>query len=820
MNACGGGGGEVVGPSVSAFWRPCAPEDWRAQRDLCASAADASAAGRASEILAALRSGGSDALLRLEGALRRDPALPVRCALLSPALPAADVEVPADVLRSAPERVPAALVVALRTAAARLLDFLAPGLPRAYAHLDAAGNRAEMAVVPLERAGIYVPGGRAPYMSSVLMGAIPARVAGVGEVVLCTPATADGGADAGILAAAAVAGVDRVFLLSAVQAVAAMAYGLDPVPACDKVVGPGNAYVVAAKRLIFGDVGVDGLPGPSEIVVVASEGADPVWVAADLLAQAEHGPDALSLLVTPDADLAAAVGREAAAQVARLPARRRLDTLDALAHSGGPVLVPDLASALSFAERLCPEHLSLQGAAAEALAPHVRRAGAVFVGAWSPVAAGDYAAGTDHVLPTSGAARFASALSAADFVRRVQVFTGVPGGVGLWAGPAQVLAEAEGFAAHSASLALRRLAAPPAETAPAVAAPYVPPVPAGAVRLDLNENPFPWSEQLWTDVLRRLRGAEPTRYPRDTDSLQAALARYAGVPADWCLPGNGSDELLLAVAAAWGRRVARAVLPTPTFGMYRRLSAACGVPVCPVSLGPPPDFALPVEAMLRQCRAGGETLLFLCRPNNPTGGLWSAEDIRPLVEAQGVWTVVDEAYSEFSGEALTEWLERYPRLCLLRTMSKAFALAGLRVGYALGRPDALRELRQAVQPWAISAFSCAAALAALEDRPRMEGAVASLICERRRLQGELANIPGIRPYPSHANYILFGVDAPVAGWDAFDLFDRLYARGVVLRRWSDEPALRHCLRVSVGRPEENDRFLSLLRTLIADAART
>ncbi len=174
-----------------------------------------------------------------------------------------------------------------------------------------------------------------------------------------------------------------------------------------------------------------------------------------------------------------------------------------------------------------------------------------------------------------------------------------------------------------------------------------------------------------------------------------------------------------------------------------------------------------------------------------------------------MWTVVDEAYVEFSGEPLTAWLERYPRLCLLRTLSKAFGLAGLRVGYALGRPEALAPLRQAVQPWAISAFSCAAALAALERRPWMEASVAKLVDERRRLTEALAALPGLEPFPSRANYVLFSVGA-ASGWDAFDLFDRLYADGLVLRRWPDEPALRHCLRASVGRPEEDDRLLAAL----------
>ena len=786
-------------------WRACTPVQWRALRAGAGHGAEEAVAARVAAILAALRAGGSDALLRLEAGLRLDPAAELSAALQQD--PAQEIEL---AVGGAADRVAPELAAALRAARRRLRQFLAPGLPRAQVHVDAAGNRTELAVVALDRVGIYVPGGRAPYVSSVLMAAVPARAAGVREIVLCTPA-----ADPGILAAAEIAGVDRVFVLGAVQALAAMAWGLAPVPRCDKLVGPGGAHVVAAKRLLYGEVGLDGLPGPSEIVVLAAADADPAWVAADLLAQAEHGPDSLSLLITTEPALAAAVGAEVARQAAALPAHRRADALAALAASAGPVLVPSAEAGLELAEEIAPEHLSLQGAAAEALLPRVRRAGAVFVGRWSPVAAGDYAAGTDHILPTAGRARFASGLHTADFVRRMQVFRGSAEGAALWAPPAEALAAAEGFAAHGASLRLRGAAAQ-AGTAPQSPAPYVPPVPAGALRLDLNENPFPWPEELWAEVLGGLRAAEPTRYPRQTEALQAALAAGAGLPAEWCLPGNGSDELLLAVVTAWGRHAARALFPTPTFGMYRRLALAAGLPAIGVPLGEAPGFDLPVEAMRRELRRGGDTLLLLCRPNNPTGTLWPAEQVRALVDTEGVWAVVDEAYVEFAGEDLRGWLADRPRLCLLRTMSKAFALAGLRVGYALGCPEALAELRPAVQPWAISAFDCTAALAALRRRPAMQATVAILIAERERLARGLAEVPGITPYPSRANYILFGVE----GADGFGVYDRLYAAGAVLRRWKDEPALRRCLRVSVGRPEENDRFLELLGRAVREERAT
>jgi histidinol dehydrogenase len=746
-------------------------------------------------MLGALREGGGPALAALEGGLRGRPDLPVAEALR--AAPAEPLEVAVD---GAAERIDPELLRALREARGRLRAFLAPGMPRPYTHVTEGGARVSSSVVPLRRAGIYVPGGRAPYPSSVLMAAVAARVAGVEEVVLCTPDPAPA-----VLAAAEVAGVGRAFVLGPVQAAAAMAWGLPPVPRCDRVVGPGGAWLVEAKRQLCGEVGLDALPGPSEIVVLASAGSDPAWVAADLLAQAEHGPDGLCLLLAWEAGVAAQVAAELERQAGALPSPRREDALEALARSAGPVLCASAAEALALAEEIAPEHLSLQGAEAEALAGAVGRAGTLCVGPWAPVAGADYGAAGNHILPTGGAARWASALSPADFVRRMQVWEGTAAAAGAWAPAAEALAAAEGFAAHGRSVALRRAQAVPAAAA-AAPAPYVPPVPPGALRLDLNENPFPWPEALWAEVQGALHLAEPSRYPRETERLQAALAAQAGVPADWCLPANGSDELLLAAVAAWGRGAVRAVFPVPTFGMYRRLAEAAGLPAVAVPLGPAPGFALPVEALRRELGRGGDSLLFLCRPNNPTGTLWPEEDVRALVETEGTWAVLDEAYVEFAGGGLGDWLAEHPRLCILRTMSKAFAFAGLRVGYALGCPEALAPLRQAVQPWAVTAWSTAAALAVLRRGAEVHETVGRLVAERERLAAGLGGLPGIRPHPSWANFILFAVD----GCDAFAVWERLYREGAVVRRFPGDAALRGCLRVSVGRPEENDAFLAAL----------
>ncbi len=308
-------------------------------------------------------------------------------------------------------------------------------------------------VRPLRRVGIYVPGGRASYPSTVLMTAIPARLAGVAEIAVATP-------PAGYLANAplryALERLDlrEVWGMGGAQAIAAFAYGTQTIARVDKIVGPGNAWVTAAKRLVLGDVGIDGLAGPSEVVIVADGSADPAWVAADLLAQAEHDPRAAVVLVTTDAKFAKKVSQEISKQLADLATA---DTArESLASFGGALLVADIGEALDVVERIAPEHLQLVGPEAEGLASLVRSAGAVFVGASSPEVFGDYVAGPSHVLPTCGSARFASGLSVADFLRRSHRIHFSPEAAAHRAAAAAVLADAEGLPAHAAA-ARRRL---------------------------------------------------------------------------------------------------------------------------------------------------------------------------------------------------------------------------------------------------------------------------------------------------------------------------------------------------------------------------
>ena len=311
------------------------------------------------------------------------------------------------------------------------------------------GVRLELRVTPLARVGLYVPGGTALYPSSVLMTAIPAKVAGVPEVVMVTP-----GASNEALLAARLAGVDRVFELGGAQAIAALAYGTETVPRVDKIVGPGNAWVASAKRQVYGEVDIDSIAGPSEILIIADGDADPAWVAADLIAQAEHDTEARAVLVTPSPALAAAVEAELVRQLASLP--RRAIAERALTGHGAAVIVESIAAAVELANRFAPEHLELQCADARRVAAACTTAGAIFVGRYSSEAAGDYLAGGNHVLPTGGAARYASPLGVHDFRKRTSVIEYDAAAAAAHADAIAALAACEGLDGHGRSALLRR----------------------------------------------------------------------------------------------------------------------------------------------------------------------------------------------------------------------------------------------------------------------------------------------------------------------------------------------------------------------------
>jgi histidinol dehydrogenase len=342
---------------------------------------------------------------------------------------------------------------ALALAADRITAFHARQQRQESWFTEEAGAVLGQLVRPLRRVGLYVPGGSAAYPSSVLMNALPAKVAGVAEIVMCTPVAQGRDVPPAVLAAARLAGVGEIYRVGGAQAIAAMAFGTATIPAVDKIVGPGNVYVATAKRLVFGAVGIDMVAGPSEVVVIADEAAPAAWVAADLLAQAEHDPLASAICITLHADMARAVQTEVTRQLALLP--RRAIAEESLTRFGAVIVVEDLAAAVRLGNRLAPEHLELMVTDPWALLPAVRHAGAVFLGRYTPEVAGDYLAGPNHVLPTAGTARFSSPLCVDDFQTRSSLISVTSVALHSWREPVLRLAELEGLDAHANAIRIR-----------------------------------------------------------------------------------------------------------------------------------------------------------------------------------------------------------------------------------------------------------------------------------------------------------------------------------------------------------------------------
>ncbi|MFK0571224.1 histidinol dehydrogenase [Endozoicomonas sp.] len=341
---------------------------------------------------------------------------------------------------------------ALETAASRIREYHQHQQQSSWNYRESDGTLLGQQVTPMDRVGLYVPGGRASYPSSVLMNAIPASVAGVPEVVMVVPAP-EGGLDELVLAAAAIAGVNRVFTIGGAQAVAALAYGTQTIPRVDKIVGPGNVYVATAKREVFGQVGIDMIAGPSEILVVCDGKSNPDWIAMDLFSQAEHDEDAQAILISPDRDF---LGQVQESINRLLPTLERKGIIAAsLNKRGALIAVPDLESACELVNRIAPEHLELSVENPETLLPKIRHAGAIFMGRYTAEALGDYCAGPNHVLPTSGTARFSSPLGVYDFQKRSSVIHFSEQGASEMGKVASVLARGESLTAHARSAEYR-----------------------------------------------------------------------------------------------------------------------------------------------------------------------------------------------------------------------------------------------------------------------------------------------------------------------------------------------------------------------------
>jgi histidinol dehydrogenase len=688
------------------------------------------------------------------------------------------------------------------------------------------GIRAWRRWTPLERVGAYVPGGRAAYASSVLMLGIPAALAGVDAVIVATPPAPDGSVSPAVLVAARIAGVHRVLRAGGAQAIAALAFGTASVPAVDRIFGAGNAWVTAAKRAVSGTVAIDLPAGPSECVIIADETADPRLVALDLLAQAEHGPDSVAIVLATDAGLLDAVDGLLAELAEPLATGER--ALATLAANGRAVLVDALADAIAVSDRVAPEHVGVQCRAADEVAARVRHAGAIFIGSASPIAAGDYASGTNHVLPTGGAARAWSGVGVEAFGRWTEVQRLTPDGVRGIEATVEAIAAAEGLPAHAASvrarsttdlepevadpLELLRRPAPvsayPAEPSDEVLAERAGIDVADVVRADMNTlggGALPATATALRDFDAR-RAAEYGDLAYDR--LRSALGARVGVAPARIVIGAGADELIRLVTTAAVGPGDAVVVPTPTFAMFAVEARIAGARVVEVPRATPARRQDPGEVR-DAARREAARLVWLCTPNNPTGDAMSIDEVRAVADGLAALVCVDEVYLDFADglPSAVALQEEHDNVLVLRSLAKSHGLAGARVGF-LVVPAGLADRFDAIRlPLSLSAMSEAVALAALADEPAARERRERVAAARDRLAATL-NALGCETLPSLTNFVAFRPPRDAAAVDA-----DLLARGVAVRRYDSGP-MAGWLRATARLDDEERRLLAALREVL------
>jgi histidinol dehydrogenase len=763
-----------------------------------------------------------------------------------------EIRVAPEFIREAASRADARTVEAFRQAINNIRAFHERQRERDWQMLNADGATVGQRILAVTAAGLYVPGGRAAYPSSVAMNAIPAQVAGVRRIAITTPP--DTLEKVPVVAAViAELGITEVYRVGGAQAIAALAFGTETIPRVDKIVGPGNLYVAIAKKLVYGSVGIDSIAGPTEVVVIADDTADARFVAADLLAQAEHDVEASAICITTSASFARDVAREVDRQLETL--ERRETARASIANYGAVFVVESLEAACALANNLAPEHLELMTADDERAAQWIENAGAIFFGAWSSEPVGDYFAGPNHVLPTVGTARFSSPLGVYDFLKRQSMIHYTRAAIEKTADAIVAMADAEGLTAHKRAVLIRtgvggqgsgagdkksieadrepkavsskgdeqamtlnagpRLPAPDPlqKIKPAVRAitaytlaPY-----RATIKLNQNENPFEMPDDIKREVERRLAARAWSRYPDFVPSaLLEALAKFAGWKPEGTLAGNGSNELIQATLMVTVGAGTRVVLAEPTFTLYRQIITVLGGEVLSVPLTS--GFQFDVNAIRERAIKERADVIILCSPNNPTGCRIAEDDLAQLARDFDGLIVIDEAYHEFSGRTVVPLLAELPNLIVLRTFSKAMAMAGLRVGYLLARPEIAREVHKATLPYNLNFFSAMAAQVACERYDLLRPQIETIIRERDRVFASIAVIPGIEPIPSAANFMIARTPLPPQ-----KLFAELLARDILVRDVSKYPMLADYFRLSVGTPAENDRLIAALEDVMKSA---
>jgi histidinol dehydrogenase len=717
--------------------------------------------------------------------------------------------------------------------------------------------------VPIEKVGLYIPGGTAPLFSTVLMLAIPAQIAGCSDLILCTPGNKEGKINPAILYAAFWCGVKKVYRIGGVQAIASMAYGLGQVPKVDKIFGPGNAWVTMAKQLISrSGVAIDMPAGPSELMVVADDSAKPAFVSADLLSQAEHGPDSQVILLTTSWELAEQVHNETERQLNKLP--RRSVAAKALEFSKIVVLHEETLM-MEMVNRYAPEHLILATENYNELAAQVKNAGSVFLGHYSPESAGDYASGTNHTLPTSGFAKAYSGLSVDSFMKSITFQELTAEGLTSIEPAIRTMAKAEGLEGHSLAAEIRcgdkrhklsvdkagalkseddetvyylmdylnplNLLYPlnildpessinpenllnrlvpedmEAELSKTSLLKLIRPNIASLVPYSSARDEFSSRDGIFLDANENPNETGLNRYPDPRQvELRNQVARLKGVKSDQVFLGNGSDEAIdLLIRIFCEPRVNRIITLNPTYGMYAVSAGIQDVAVDKVLLNP--DFSVNPQPILEAVRFDTK-MIFLCSPNNPTGNQIPLNVIRYLAKRFIGIVVVDEAYVDFAeGASALSLTKECRNIVVLQTFSKAWGLAGIRLGMAFADAEIIRVMNKVKYPYNINVLTAGTVLAVVKEvKGRMPGPdVREILLERIKLADKLRALPAVlKVFPSDANFLL------VKFIDPKGTYRYLADNGIIVRDRSTQALCEGCLRVTVGTPVENERLINML----------
>ncbi|MBN1441228.1 MAG: histidinol dehydrogenase [Planctomycetes bacterium] len=701
---------------------------------------------------------------------------------------------------------------ALRRAVQRIRRFHLRVRPRSTIFEDEDGAILGMRWTPIRSVGLYVPGGKASYPSTLAMTAIPAQIAGVERIVVVSPPGPDGEVSPQVLLAARLLGLDELYRAGGAQAIAALAFGTETIPRVDKIFGPGNAFVAEAKKQLFGEVGIDLVAGPSEVVVYADDSADPDWIAADLMAQAEHDEAACVTFLAASTPLMEAVRSSLERLVVDEPRRATIET--SIRMHGVFEVVGDEKQAADRINEIAPEHLTVQIAEPWKFLPLVRNSGAIYLGKESSVAMGDYYLGPNHVLPTGSTARFASCLSVEDFMKRSNLACINMAFLRRHGEHVEELAFGERLPAHATSVRLRRSGSSGLRARPGIRSvtPYAIVEEQAEVKLNQNECPWDIPAEIKDEVARRLRDLPWNRYhQKQPAELLRRIAEDSGHPVGGILAASGSNLLLQWIFEAYIQPGSAVVFPEPSFALYRLWAEVTEARVHAVSLRG--DMSYDVDAFLAAIREEACRLAVLCLPNNPTGSEMEVAAVQAIARAArdvGALLVIDEAYREFSDPRLdrSELAREHDNIVLVRTCSKAFAAAGMRLGYALAPPAVAEELRKIVPPFHLSLFSAVLGQVLWERKDLFDARVQKLVEERDRMMAAVRGLPGIEVYPSWANFFMFRLEG------AERVYEGLQRQGILVRRPAGGGDLAHCLRVNVGTSEENQRFLEALEGLV------